>query len=310
MKRELTLLTVSNKALAADTLPTTLTLLAFGKNPSDRGDVVVDESTIQAINDQRAKGIFDHVIIDFEHNSEKQHPNYQPPPRKHAGVGQVFCNAERGLYLDGIVWTPFGVEFAKSYPDLSPAVYHPKGTLVVDGISSVALVPNGAVKGLSFFDADPAAGAADPLSEMKSQLTALESVIADLRKRLDGMTAPDMAAYQAKIDALDGKLSTFNATVTREFDRRDKLMLVADAARAGKQVALAPDALAALSVEQLTAHIAALPKTVPVSRRTPDVVVEENPEGASVIAQYNAIKDPRERAKFYAEHEAEFSAGK
>jgi phage I-like protein len=55
-----------------------------------------------------------------------------------------------GLYLENIEWTPEGEAHARNYHDLSPApVPNKKGVVVM--LHSVALCPQGAVDGLSFY---------------------------------------------------------------------------------------------------------------------------------------------------------------
>ncbi len=80
---------ISNHALASGDLPERIKFLNWGRNPSDRGDFLVDEQSVQALNAQIARGSFARIVLDFEHNSLKGSPHYQPPPRQHAAYGTL-----------------------------------------------------------------------------------------------------------------------------------------------------------------------------------------------------------------------------
>lgn len=310
-----TFLALSNDALSKGELPSSLTLLVFGRNPTDRGSLLVNERTVAAIQTQLAGQVYDRVLVDFEHNSEPRSKNFQPPPRKHAGAGRVFCSAERGLGIESIDWTPSGKEFARDYPDLSPCVLTAQplsaGDGAVDevvlGLSSVALVPNGGVKGLSFFSAqpqgdDPMSTAADPTVEITALKTALSALTTQVAQLATQISAMQQADYAAKQTALEGRIQTFEATVKADLARRDRESILADACRSGKVVALSADAIDKLTPQELKDHVTKLAVTVPVDRRTPFNALPATAgagETQSFLEQYNAIKDPRERATFF-----------
>src|SRR5262249_20641636 len=50
-----------------------------------------------------------------------------------------------------IIWTPLGVQHARNFEDLSPAIRDEDGEVIL--VHSVALTPNGKVEGLEFFKA-------------------------------------------------------------------------------------------------------------------------------------------------------------
>jgi Mu-like prophage I protein. len=259
---------ISNGALKSDALPSSLTLLAWGENPTDRGVRIVNEQTEAAVQQQVAAGVFDRVLVDFEHNSCKGHPNYQPPPRKHAGAGTVFCSGDRGLGIEGVEWTPHGKEFAPDYPDLSPAILEHRASGVVMGLQSVGLVPNGGVVGLSFFSPitdDYAKGSVMDIEALATKVQELEAQLTEALKNGTEGGEPQIAALSAKIEELSGKVTALSA----DLEKRDRDAVLARAAAAGKVVALSAEAVAKLSVEELEAHVEALPVTVPVDRRTP-----------------------------------------
>ena len=282
---------VTHGALAGEALPAVLTVLKWGDNQTDRGTFRLTERSLAAIQAQREGGVFDTVLIDFEHNSCRNHPNFQPPPRKHAGVGMVFCDAARGLGIEGAKWTPHGVEFARDYPDLSPVLRFDQDTMEVLGLQSIALVPNGGVVGLSFFDAATSTqGVMDMDQETMDRFAAIEGTLATLKKFLDelmgdkpeavvemaaglkgliGVTAFDPAPLNAKI----GTLETALAGLQGDLVRRDRTAILERAAREGKVVALSPEAVEKLSIAELDAHVKQVPVTVPLERRTPTIEI-------------------------------------
>jgi len=59
--------------------------------------------------------------------------------------------AGEGLFLEDMEWTPLGVQSARNFEDLSPALHDEKGEVTF--LHSVALTPNGCTHGLTFFSA-------------------------------------------------------------------------------------------------------------------------------------------------------------
>jgi phage I-like protein len=301
---------ISNGALAAEKLPDVLTLLKWGENETKNGKLIVNQFTADSIAQQIASGTHDHVLIDFEHQSEKGHPNFCPPPRHHAGRGFVFCDAQRGLGIERNQWSPAGIAFAKDYPDVSPALVHDKATGVVHFLSSVALVPQGGVVGLSFYDAvlsitpdqQPIAEMRKMLDDLFARIAALEASLAKPATYDAGkiLALPELAGLVAGLTAHGKSIEQLSAEITR----RDKDAILERAAYDGKLVCLDAGAVAALSVQQLRDHVAKLQATVPVRPRTPGAMPLDQ-SGLSIIEQYNAIKDPAARAAFYDAHRSE-----
>lgn len=148
-------------AMAADAggeLPRRIRLAKWGPNKArGHGEAgagvtfLVNETTLKALPaNQRERG-FDLVPLDFEHATHKGHPNYQPGPVKTAGMGRVEVEAGEGIFLVVDKYTPAGLEYAASYPDVSGVFWtNGKGEVVM--VSSVALTLQGAVEGAEFVE--------------------------------------------------------------------------------------------------------------------------------------------------------------
>lgn len=271
---------ISNHALSAEKLPEELKLLRWGQNDTALGVFVVNDRTLEAIKAQCSGNVYNHVTIDFEHNSEPRHQNYQPPPRKHAGVGEPHCSEDQGLCLLNCVWTPSGEEYGRDYPDVSPSLIYDKVTREVLGLSSVGLCPNGAVHGLSFFAAErpnPENNNQDKetnmtLEELAAQMAAMQETLAGLRSEIDAIKPnaeikvtpddiPDIKPLEEKIAALKEDVQASTA-------RTEKEMMMAIARHEGKAVGLSNEAVAALSATDLRAHLDGLKPTVPLTQKT------------------------------------------
>jgi phage I-like protein len=227
----------------------------------------------------------------------------------------VFCSAERGFGQEDCVWTPKGEEFARNYPDISPAVLYDEKTMEVLGLASSGLVPAGGVIGLSFFSAlsNPIEGSTnqetkmDP-KELKAQFDALASQFAELKKLVEGMLPKEqVAAMSAKVDGLETAikpLATLKADVDAGFAKRDKDALLVQAAFSGKVVTLTDEAISKLSVDDLRQHIDKLQVTVPLHLRTASFAPKVQEGEGTLLAQFNAIQDPVKRGQFFQKHGA------
>lgn len=278
---------ISNHALAAADLPSVLTLLQWGSNKTDQGTFLVNERTAACIAQQVAAGTYERVLIDFEHNSVKGHPNYQPPPRHHAGVGDVACSADRGLGLANVGWTPSGQTHGKDYPDLSPVLSYDARTMEVVGLNSVALVPNGGVIDLSFFNAHAPEANQKEETTMDPKLQELVNAVAALSASIDALKT-DVATLKTGQAALSAtppgltELKTQFAAFDAKVIAAERTAILEGAAREGKVVALQADALAKLSPDDLRAHVKALPVTVPLQAKTPDT--DKGGQGTAVLS--------------------------
>jgi len=144
---------IHNWALDRDELPTRIKILRWGENPAQGGSIIVDDTTAAALAAQIADPTTADVMIDFEHASVPGSPTYQKDPRKHAGTGRLDVVPGDGIYLTDIQWTPTGREFAREYPDLSPAVRLAEDGRTVVYVHSVALTTHGALHDVTFFAA-------------------------------------------------------------------------------------------------------------------------------------------------------------
>jgi len=152
LKLELTTYRVSNGALLSRELPKRLKVASWGTNTSTKGPFTVTESTAQIMPVLQREMGYDRVGIDFNHNSVPGSPHFQPEPRHMAGYGTPAVIPGDGVYLEDIIWTPKGEEFARSYHDLSPTIIKDNRKSVVF-LHSVALTPQGSVDGLTFYSA-------------------------------------------------------------------------------------------------------------------------------------------------------------
>lgn len=294
--------------LDASRLPDSITLLKWGTNETAQGPFIVNARTAACLAAQLSGGIRDRVILDFEHSSEKFHPNYQPPPRKHAAAGRPACSPELGLALQALSWTPGGREFALEYPDLSAAVDFDPATREVIGLRSAALCKQGAaVHGAAFFSADEALTNPNGVTHMEELLKAAQAAIDALTKRIDaletklGQAETSTAAAMSAADDIKARFAALSA----EGLKARKAAMVDQARREGKVLPLNETAIAALSEEDLAATIAACkPGKVPLAQQTGKPAAAAL-DADAVMAQYNAIKDPAERSRFFNEHRAD-----
>jgi hypothetical protein len=142
--------------LKSKQLPNRIKILNTGVSSSTKGNVVVGQRTLEKLEvNQRSTG-FERVAVDFNHCSiegsetNKQLLSMGRPPLIF-GYGRPHVVGGDGIYLEEMEWTPLGIESAKMFEDISPAIHQEGGE--VDFIHSVALTPNGCVDDLKFFSA-------------------------------------------------------------------------------------------------------------------------------------------------------------
>lgn len=289
---------IANDALKGEALPVRLKLLNWGDNQTvSKGVVKVGAKTVAALAANQSKFGFDEVALDYNHNSLPSHPHFQPDPRKVAGYGKPEVIEGDGLYITALSYTPSGTENAREYRDLSPTpLLDDDGEVIF--LHSVALCPQGEVKGLSFYSTD----FLKPLSPLsmnykqllltllslcakapKTKLTALsaEATDAEIQTAVEAASEelgkpadeekdqkPEGAptALSALTKALEdqGKLLT---ALSGRMEAKDREAITAEALSQGK---LIPLSAKDLSLDQFRAIVAELPKDqVPVDRRTP-----------------------------------------
>ena len=148
---------ISNGALKGETLPVRLKVLGWGDNETIDGVYRAGQKTSAQLSANQKRLGFERVAIDFNHctvpgtdTNKELMKNGQPPLI--FGYGRVNPVAGDGIYLEDITWTPLGVQHARNFEDISPALKDDNREVVM--IHSVALTPNGKVNGLQFFSAN------------------------------------------------------------------------------------------------------------------------------------------------------------
>jgi phage I-like protein len=278
---------ISNAALAAQQLPSRLKLLNWGRNETTKGPVLVGAATLAHLAANQARAGYDHVALDYNHNSLPGHPNFQPDPREVAAYGAVEIIAQDGIYLTGIDYTPSGLANALNYRDLSPTpLLNQDGEVIF--LHSVALCPQGAVKDLSFYSTGAAGlralapdGADDdgdgtnppPVTATTMDYRRLLCAMLDLDP--DQASDDDIAAaaHQAASDkktAAETNRPAAPEPMSVRVDRIEREFVIGNGLLEGKII---PLAVRALPLTQLRQVIAELPAAqVPTRRQTPGVV--------------------------------------
>ena len=273
----LALQAIRNDALASADLPKRLKLLNWGTNDSKKGPIVVGPLTLSSLAERQALYGFDKIGIDYEHQSVPQHPNFLPPPREYAAYGVPRVVENEGLFLEDIEWTPSGLEKARNYIDLSPTPLIENGEVVF--LHSVALCPQGAVDGLSFFSADfQPDKITKQTKSMNPELLKLLSVLFNVPETSDeqtllaaGKTFVEKAAAEAKCDAPEmTALASELKALSARFDAAERENIIGAAVAQGK---IHPNSAKDLPVDKLRALVAELPADqVPLDKRTPEQV--------------------------------------
>ena len=285
---------ISNGALKGETLPRRLKFFAWGDNQSTDGSFRAGERTSSELPANQKKYGFERVAIDFNHCSVPGTDTYkdllkagQPPLI--FGYGRVQAVPGDGLYLEDIIWTPLGVQHARNFEDLSPAIHDEDGEVTL--VHSVALTPNGKVEGLEFFSAD----FSDHKNQQPSKNETMKTIpltlfaaalglpeTAEEKEVLDALTerlkmpvaTPPMPAeaittLTARIEALEKRLRDADA----HGQEAERLRLVTLLSAEGKVprredgAAYSRDELLVLDVATLKLLHANTPATVPLSAR-------------------------------------------
>lgn len=243
------------------TLPDRLLAMPWGISDTNKGRLIVNETTVGVLAHNQAKAKFDRVAFDFQHNTVFGKPADEP--LKVAGYGTPEIVAGEGIYLSAIEYTADGREslLGGHYPDLSPTLrVNDAGEVIF--MHSLAAVRQGEVDGLTLFN--PAAGtkAAVALAALSAEgLFALEAD--DKYKSADGQ--PDWRAITI------AALNAAGASLDDDAEGDDIL----SAAAALKQPAKSPtptttEPVKTMSAEVLTAletRLVALEADTAVSKR-------------------------------------------
>jgi hypothetical protein len=268
---------ISNAALAAQQLPTRLKLLNWGRNDTTKGPVLVGDATVTHLAANQSRAGYDHVALDYNHNSLPGHPNFQPDPREVAAYGAATALQAR---------------------DLSPTpLLNQDGEVIF--LHSVALCPQGAVKDLSFYSTGAAGLQAlatdDNNDDANLNPPPVTATTMDYRRLLcamldldpDQATDDDIAAaaHQAAADkktAAEAPRPALEPMSVR-VDRIEREFVIGNGLLEGKII---PLAVRALPLTQLRQVIAELPAgQVPTKRQTPGVV------GLAITAPPNAADE-------------------
>ena len=204
---DLKLFKISNGALKGDALPTRLKIFAWGANETIDGPVTAGPKTGTNLAETQRKLGYERVAIDFDHctvsgtKTNKELTAAGQPPLIF-GYGRVHPIPGDGIYLEDVTWTPLGVQHARNFEDLSPAIAEAGGEISL--IHSVALTPNGKVTGLQFFSAT------QPKTPMPKKL--------DLTQPLTGLTLCTLfglaeTATPEDLTARIGQLTALSATI-------------------------------------------------------------------------------------------------
>jgi hypothetical protein len=256
---------ITNGALKGETLPRRLKFFAWGDNQSTDGNFRAGERTSSELPANQKKYGFERVAIDFNHCSVPGTDTYkdllkvgQPPLI--FGYGRVEAVANDGIYLEDIIWTPLGVQHARNFEDLSPAIQDQDGEVTL--VHSVALTPNGKVEGLEFFTAAQDASEKLPAQPAGPAETAVK-------------VAGDIAALSARIQSLEQNLKE-SAEGKQEAERARIVTLLSAEGKAPKHengAAYSRDELLALDLPTLKLLHVNTPATVPLvpSARTSQI---------------------------------------
>ncbi|HTR41663.1 MAG TPA: phage protease [Pseudomonadales bacterium] len=286
---------ITNGALKGEMLPRRLKFFAWGDNKSTDGNFRAGDRTSSELPANQKKYGFERVAIDFNHCSVPGTDTYkdllkvgQPPLI--FGYGRVEAVPNDGIYLEDIIWTPLGVQHARNFEDLSPAIQDEDGEVTL--VHSVALTPNGKVEGLEFFTATQAVlenQAAPPTELAEKKLTLLsvaqmlnlpetaeeKEVLEKLKNVLclalskPNTEAGEITALSARIQILEEHFKK-TADGGQEAERSRMVTLLSAEGKSPKRedgAAYSRDELLALDVPTLKLLHANTPATVPLSAR-------------------------------------------
>jgi phage I-like protein len=229
---------ISNRALQGESLPTRLKVFGWGDNETTDGAYRAGDKTAASLSANQKKFGFERVAIDFDHctvpgnDTHKELMRAGQPPLIF-GYGRVNPIPGDGIWLEEITWTPLGVQHARNFEDISPALKDDNREVTM--IHSVALTPNGKVTGLQFFSATNQnqtimKSLKDPITG--EQLATAIGLKADATPEALMQRLGLLSLLSAAITIEDGKIKSFAAVLG---DLPDRLKKMEDAAT--KQIA-------------------------------------------------------------------------
>jgi len=225
---------ISNGALKGASLPTRLKVFGWGDNETIDGTYRAGEKTTAQLSANQKRLGFERVAIDFNHctvpgtDTHKQLMEAGQPPLIF-GYGRVNALPGDGIWLEEITWTPLGVQHARNFEDLSPALKDDNREVTL--IHSVALTPNGKVNGLQFFSATN-----QPQNKMTDKFLSLAVLAGMLNLKPEADEAAVTAALSARLKP-DSNLTALSALI-----KDGKLVIVDDVAGLGERLKKIEDA--------------------------------------------------------------------
>lgn len=316
----------------AAALPQRVRILKWGENlgRTTGARILVDERVAQTLSANQELVAIERVPMDYEHQSVKDHPNYQPDPRLSPGAGKIEVVSGEGVYLSAIDYSSNGQLHADSYQDVSAVVHLDK-----DGrplwISSVALTQTGDVSGMEFSEAVAALSARTKPAVLNSNLTPTAKKTmetpsdtppsADINFRallLTFLGLPAEASDEDIITASETKTAAMSATtpettpatvpesatvaalaaITSRLDNQDRQQLVDRATREGKVIPLSAALVKETPIAVLSAIIDALP-----AGEVPTTVSGSREKPASKVAALSADQSAAAKALNLTEEE-------
>ena len=297
--RILTRFPLAADAAGAKELPRRMKILDWGENRNAfKRPVVVGRTLLDRLADPDCP--FSTVALDFEHNTCPGTRAYEESaePRPVAGYGRLVCEEGKGVFLEMERWTPEGEKMAHHYEDLSATpVLDAAGNVLA--IASVALCRTGAVPGITFSPSPLSSNPTQPNPHQEKHTMDFKAILLELlglpadasdeaiataveeKKKKPASPQPEpeggVAPLAARVDALE-----------KRADRAEKDAILAQARASGKVVALAADALDALTVAQLKETVDKTAATVPLSATTP-AAVKDPPAPAAVDPEVGRI---------------------
>jgi Mu-like prophage I protein len=193
--------------LSAGDLPTRVKIAHWGENVgrSQNINFFVNETTLLELPRNQSARARDTVPTDFEHQSERAHPNFKGHPQEFAAHGTIDVVRGEGIFYNP-VWSQVGEKFAAQYPDLSPVILINSQREAVL-VNSVALTTAGDIDGINLVAASAVAMPNDMIDLVRQllQLDALtpdESVVKILRDKVNGNNTPSVNASAEEFDKL------------------------------------------------------------------------------------------------------------
>jgi phage I-like protein len=282
---------IANGALAAKGAPPRLKLLNWGRNETVKGPVTVGNRTVaEMAANQKTRG-FEHIALDYNHQTVPGHPNFKPDPVDVAAYGIPTVIPGEGLFLEGIDWTPDGSKNSINYRDLSPTPQLDENGEVIF-MHSVALCRQGAVDGLTFYDAS----FLKPLSSTPSMTTSAAgadkgALLTDLLKKLNvdvpanatdaqiaeavtkytapaaAATTPAVQSDVVSMSAIEKLINDKLTPLSTKFESNERASLLALATSQGKVIPLTAEQINVTPLSTLGAIVENLKPTVPIEER-------------------------------------------